>query len=108
MLEVNVNGVKSEFVKSFSYRGITIDNKLQFNEHIKMRLGMQDTKYICYPESDTALIKQNAFFKTSRIIPRISQIIPRISLKSPKMVKIRLSLSYFQSKSPPDGSKLHI
>ena len=26
MLEVNVNGVKLEFVKSFSYLGITIDN----------------------------------------------------------------------------------
>ena len=52
--------------------------------------------------------KKNAFFKTSQIIPRISQIIPRISLKSPKMVKIRLSLPYFQSKSPPDGTKLHI
>ena len=35
MLEVNVNGVKLEFVKSFSYLGITIDTKLQFNEHIK-------------------------------------------------------------------------
>ena len=35
MLEVNVTGVKLEFVKSFSYLGITIDNKLQFNEHIK-------------------------------------------------------------------------
>ena len=23
-----------------------------------MRLGMQDTKYICYQESDTALIKK--------------------------------------------------
>ena len=38
MLEVNVSAVKLEFFKSFSYLGITIDNKLQFNEHIKMRL----------------------------------------------------------------------
>ena len=35
-----------------------------------MRLGMQDTKYICYQESDTALIKKTALaiFK-SMILP---------------------------------------
>ena len=51
------------------------------------------------------------FPPSSRIIPRISGIIPRwarISRKSPKMVKIRLSLSYFQSKSPPNGMKINI
>ena len=57
MLEVNINGVKLEFVKSFSYLGITIDNKLQFNEHIK-NATRNAGKYICYQESDTALIKK--------------------------------------------------
>ena len=79
MLEVNVNGVKLEFVKSFSYLGITIDNKLQFNEHIKMRLGMQDTKYICYQESDTALIKKMRFLKP----PKLFQESPKLFQESP-------------------------
>ena len=82
MLEVNVNGVKSEFVKSFSYLGITIDNKLQFNEHIKMRLGMQDTKYICYPESDTVLIKKMRFLKPPELFqesPNYSKNLPKIT-----------------------------
>ena len=73
MLEVNVNGVKLEFVKSFSYLGITIDSKLQFNEHIKMRLGMQDTKYICYQESDTAL---KGIYPEFQVIRGLSQKIP--------------------------------
>ena len=59
ILEVNVNGVKLEFFLSFSYLGITIDNKLQFNEHIKNATRNAGHKvYICYQESDTALIQK--------------------------------------------------
>ena len=34
-VQINVNGVQMELVKSFSYLGIIIDNKLQFNDHIQ-------------------------------------------------------------------------
>ena len=34
-IEVNIKGVRLEFVTKFSYLGIVIDSKLQFNDHIK-------------------------------------------------------------------------
>ena len=32
---IRANGVQLEFVKNYSYLGIVLDNKLQFNDHIK-------------------------------------------------------------------------
>ena len=32
---IRANGVQIEFVKNYSYLGIVLDNKLQFNDHIK-------------------------------------------------------------------------
>ena len=37
-IEVNIKGVRLEFVTKFSYLGIVIDSKLQFNDHIKNRI----------------------------------------------------------------------
>ena len=34
-IEVNIKGVRLEFVTKFSYLDIVIDSKLQFNDHIK-------------------------------------------------------------------------
>ena len=32
---LEVNGIQLKFVNNFSYLGIVLDNKLQFNDHIK-------------------------------------------------------------------------
>ena len=53
-MQLNVNGVQMELVKSFSYLGIIIDNKLQFNDHIKRcKLFRHNIRFICYQGLDT-------------------------------------------------------
>ena len=44
----NVNGMQLEFVYNFSYLAIVLDNKLQFNDHIKN--SIKKAGHICYLE----------------------------------------------------------
>ena len=61
-IEVNIKGVRLEFVTKFSYLGIVIDRKLQFNDHIKNSIKQAGHKvYILskirqYINKKTALI----------------------------------------------------
>ena len=69
---INVNGMQLEFVYNFSYLGIVLDNKLQFNNHIKNSIKKAGHKVYMlsrirqYINTHTALI----MFK-SMILPYI-------------------------------------
>ena len=55
---IRANGVQLEFVKNYSYLGIVLDNKLQFNDHITNNIKKAGHKvYTCYQESDNMLIQ---------------------------------------------------
>ena len=54
---IRANGVQLEFVKNYSYLGIVLDNKLQFNDHIKNNIKKAGHKVYMLQESDNMLIQ---------------------------------------------------
>ena len=70
---IRANGEQIEFVKNYSYLGIVLDNKLQFNDHIKNNIKKAGHKLYMlsrvrqYVNTNTALtIRSYKLFKTMR------------------------------------------
>ena len=72
LIEVNIKGVRLEFVTKFSYLGIVIDSKLQFNDHIKNSIKQAGHKVYMLSK-----IRQYINKKTALIIFK-SMILPYI------------------------------